>query len=284
MLFLLLAILGSALNGILLKWSSHRGRQPLVVIAANYLSASTIGWLFFWSGNPHPPSGVTVAMAGFGGFLWPAAFWVWQWGIAEYGLSVAATAARLSLLVPIAFAFLFWEEVLSTFTLAGMVCALCSLLLISPGQGKTSSFLDRQSVFYIFLLVISLGLLSLWLKVFNHYGPSEEHGLFVTLIFTFSIPFAWGYVKFRRLPIDRLSVRDGLLMGCSNFGAIYGLLLALGSPEFLGISAVVYTLHSVSVILLAVGAGVFFWKEHLTRLNYTGVGLAMLAVVLLQNG
>ena len=65
----------------------------------------------------------------------------------------------------------------------------------------------------------------------------------------------------------------------TNFMVIWRLLGALRSEAFRHHSAVAYTLHSVSVMLLVTLVGVGVWREQMSRRNWAGIGFAIAAAV-----
>ena len=74
----------------------------------------------------------------------------------------------------------------------------------------------------------------------------------------------------------------GQLLGITNSLVVVGLLEALRSETFVNHSAVAYSLHSVSVMLLGTLVGVGIWRERMSRRNWAGIGFAVAAVVALN--
>ncbi len=282
MTYLLLSIFCSFLNTFLIKMNETHGVNTTVVIAANYISAALLGWsLLLWEGIPGLDP-VTLVLGFGGGLLWPSTFLLLMRGIREYGLSLAGSAARLSLLVPVLFALLFLKEPLSWKTALGILAALAALMLISPLKKAQTGELDMSAFWFFPLMVFSLGCVTLWVNLFNTFGPAPQHFVFITLVFSFSLGWSWTYLLLRGIRVRKGAVGRGFFLGFSNFGMLYFLLESLRHPDFENASMIVYTLHSVMSIVLAGMAGVLVWKEPLNRFNYYGIVCAMLAVVLLN--
>ncbi|MEE2716786.1 MAG: hypothetical protein VX610_05100 [SAR324 cluster bacterium] len=282
MLFLALAIFGSVFNAAFVKWCESRKIDTVGVIASNYLSASLVGWAFVgWDGWP----GLSVETVGLGiggGLLWPGAFLMLRWGIQRYGLSLSLSASRLSLGIPVTFGVFFLDEPLTQWIVVGLGCTLLALWGLRPTSNPSIIGLDWRALGYFPVLMVTMGTVSLWTNLFNTWGPKPEHFLYVTLVFSFSLVFSLLTLAVWKRPVPLSSFLWGQLLGLTNFMVIGGLLGALRSELFIGHSAVAYTLHSVSVVLLGTLVGVGIWRERMSRRNWVGIGFAVAAVVVLN--
>ncbi len=290
---LILAILASFSIALLIKYNETHKARTEVVLASNYLSASAIGWavlLLNSSGSAIQEIGRETWLLGAGGaLLWPGAFFLMMWGVRRYGISLAGSVARLSLSVPVLFALLFLRERLAPATVLGVGCAFVAFLLLSPfrrahgvGAEAARERLDRQAVWYFPALVLIFGIVDLWVNLHHTVAPGRERFLFVVLIFSGAAACAWCAVALRRLRPDANAVIRGLLLGVPNFFSTYLLMEALRAPVFVGLSAIVYAIYSATGVVLAFVAGAVLWKEPLTGRNRLGVGLAVVAVVLMN--
>ena len=110
--FLMISIIAAFLNAAQIKHCEIQGWDARVVITSNYISASLMGWLFFGFGEDHQIDATSFWLGLGGGLLWPSTFLILMQGIRDYGLSLAGSSSRLSLLVPVLFAVVFLDEVL----------------------------------------------------------------------------------------------------------------------------------------------------------------------------
>jgi drug/metabolite transporter (DMT)-like permease len=284
MFFLILAILCSFTNSLLIKQNEDLGIDTRIVLASNYVSAVFLGWVLTLVNGVDGLSTQTLLLSGGGGILWPVSFYMLMWGIRQYGLSLAGAISRLSLSVPILFAVLFLREKVTPNTTWGIIFSFIAVLLLNPGKSDKSLSFDKYAVWFFPLLILIFGLVDGWVNVFNHLAPQTEKYLFITLTFTFSGIIAWIVVIARGININRTAVYRGLLLGVPNFLSTVFLLESLQTPFFSARSTVVYTLFSVSGVILAFGAGNIFWKEKLTKSNVLGVISAVAAIILLNTG
>jgi multidrug transporter EmrE-like cation transporter len=282
MTHLTLAVLSSFAISMLIKWNESSGARTPVVIAANYVSAAALGWLLVAISGFRAPGTVTLLFGLGGGLLWPAGFFLLMWGIRTYGMSLAGTACRLSLGVPVMFGLLFLQETLNGPTLVGLIATLAALLLFNPVRPGDLRRMDRRALWYFPFLAFFFGVVDLWVNLFNHMGPRGDHFLFVTFIFTFSGLVAWAAVGMARIRPDRKSVRRGLILGVPNFLTTFFLMESLKTELFVDQSAVAYTLYSVAGVVLAFAGGALLWRESVTRSNLVGAAVAAVAIVLLN--
>ena len=282
MIFLLISIVGAFLNAAQIKHYEIQGWDARVVITANYISASLLGWIFYAYGEDHQIDATTIWLGVGGGILWPSTFLILMQGIRDYGLSLAGSSSRLSLLVPVLFAVVFLDEILTFNTLMGILLALAALILMSKLKKADSGKLDLRALWFIPLMVFSLGCVNLWLNIFNHYGTPSQHHAFITLVFSFSLLFSIAYLYGYRIPVSKGAITRGILLGFSNYCMFFFLLQALRHEDFIDASAIAYTLHAVISIILVSSAGILIWKERLERSGYLGILLAISAVILLN--
>ena len=72
----------------------------------------------------------------------------------------------------------------------------------------------------------------------------------------------------------------GLILGLLNFGATYFLLLAMSHFE----SSVLFPTVNMSVVVLSALTGLILFHEKLSRVNWIGIGLAVLAILMITSG
>lgn len=282
MIYLVLAILSSLTNSILIKLNEVRRENTAVILASNYIIAMLLGWGFvFWQGMP-TLSGPTLWLGAGGGVLWPSTFFVYMWGIRHYGISLAGSIRRLSLLVPVLFAILFLQERLTILLAGGIMAAFFAFFLISPIRKKEVALFDQKALVYFPLLVLMFGVVELWVNLFNTLGNEAERFLFLALIFTFSLIFSWCFLWLRRMRVTKTAVFRGLILGFPNYLTTLFLLEALKNPFFQDRSAIVYSLYSVAGVLLAFIVGVTIWRERVPRTAVWGILAAITAIILIN--
>lgn len=286
MVYLLLTILSSFAVGVLSKINETAGINRTVVIASNYPVGAVFGLLvILLTGQPAP--GVTTLWLGLvGGLLWPGGFFVFMWGVKQFGMALPGMVGRLSLAVPVLFGLLFLNEPVTAPLILGLILTAAALSLFGTLKRSTlpANLPLWQALVYFPVLVLVFGLVSVWVNVFNTFAPADEYWSFLTLVYASSAVVSWSIVVLQRQPVTADAVWRGLLLGVPNFGSSYFLLLALTAPAFANNSAIAYTLSSLSVAVLTFLSGILIWREPTSRRRWIGAGLALLAIVLLNLG
>ena len=72
----------------------------------------------------------------------------------------------------------------------------------------------------------------------------------------------------------------GVVLGIVNFGSIYLIIRALNSDIFA--NSVLYGIVNIGIVSLSVLIGTVFFKEKLTKLNFIGVFLSIVAILMLS--
>src|SRR5215472_17993146 len=159
MIFLFLAILGSALIPVVFRAFSDWRVNVFWAIPVNYLTCVFIGAI--WGGD-----GLALIKIRSQPWLWIAIlqgvilavnFFLLAYTAQRAGVSVAALASRLSVAIPSLLAFLIYGDTLSVVKLAGLVAALISLYLCTGSAEKRTSLRLFSGRFLPLLVFFSFG-------------------------------------------------------------------------------------------------------------------------------
>ena len=277
MLFLILAVLSSAMVSIVMRVSSDRVSANLSMLAANYLICSFLGalygdfrlWLPQQAGFP-----VSVALGAVSGMLYLAGFVMLQQSVKRNGVVLSSVFMKLGLLVPIALSLVLFHEIPTLMQVAGFCIAIGAIILINwkkePTEGNISMGL-------IVLLLLGGGCDAMS-KVFEVYGEADlsEQFLFYTFAAAFLLCGAMVLRKGERPGVRELMF--GFLIGIPNFFSAKFLLLALASLP----AVVVYPSFSVATLLVVTLTGVAVFKERLSGRQWAAVGAIVVALILLN--
>jgi uncharacterized membrane protein len=118
-----------------------------------------------------------------------------------------------------------------------------------------------------------------------NYIPNPDLTIPVTLVMVLgamiagSCLFVYTSWKEQKLP-NKQTLIASVTLGVPNFLSFFLLILAL--TAFGNSGAFVYPIYNIGVILASSLIGILFFKEKLSLLNYTGLGIAFLAIVLIS--
>ncbi len=281
MIWLLPAALCSIGIALILKQSEAGGRDRLLLVGANYITASLLSFLFILP-RLRVPDGTTVALGAVTGIDYVLGFLVLAAGIARGPLAVPVTVMRLSVAVPIIASIALWAERPGGLQWAGLALGAVAILLfgfsLSGGRNRKGDGGGYWMLIVALFLVMGAG--DVLLKAFRELSPDVDRMTFTWILFTTAGIFAWLLIGVRRIRFDRRTFLLGLLLGVPNLFSTVFTLLALRSVP----ASIAFPFINLTVIA---GSGVFalfVWHERLGRLSVAGLALAAVALVLLPLG
>lgn len=287
--FLLLCILSSTGIFIIFKTIDKAGIPSFPVIVINYLTATLLGFLVN-AGEVTPDSirqSGWLSMSMTIGILFILMFFLIAYSSKKAGISVTTVASKMSVVFPIAFSMLLDPgDQLTLMKSAAIAMALCGVILTIYKPGNWN--MDRAVVFIPLLLFAGMGVVDSMVKLAQHrYVRDEDAALFSAILFFNA--FLSGLVVMIFYRKDNRQFRRGkvwawgLLLGTVNFGSIFFLVRALNyiSPSGAGMDgSVIFGANNISIVALCVLAGLLLFKEKLHGINWVGIVLSALALLL----
>lgn len=288
---MLLSILFSAYLGIIFAYF-HRHRIDIFqAIVFNYGTCVLTGSVML---GQFPIDATSISQPYFRwaiamGILFISVFNFIGFSSVKVGITITQSANRLSMVIPVVFSFLLYGETISWVKIIGIALALAAVILVSvkPNPIKTKS-LPLWEYLLPLILFISSGIIDTLTKyvqatflvneaISNTYLISGFFTAFVIGISVLLYQYAIGKRHFHY----RYLV-SGILLGVPNYFSIYFLVKALQSGV-LNSSAII-PINNIGVLFVVSLFGIFIFHEKLTRLNYLGLLLTLLAILLIFLG
>ena len=286
MFFLLISVLCSVCVGVLLKIATRRGLDAAQLVTWNYLAAAALAW-----GVLQPATDILTAatapwplLLGLGVAL-PAVFLFMARSLATAGIVRTDAAQRLSLLISLAAAFLWFGEVPTVWKLSGLGVGLVAIacLLARPAR---SLWAERSANAWPWLLATwaGYGVIDITLKTVAMGGTGTTAALGVSFVLAFVLML--GVLLWRQYRghtrITLVHLGTGLLLGGLNFANI---LTYIRAHQALSHSpATVFAGMNIGVVVLGTLVGVFVFDERTSRTNQLGLLLALVAIALIAFG
>lgn len=209
------------------------------------------------------------------------------------GMTATSLANNVSLVLPVlASLFLFNNEMkFDAVNYLGLGCAFVALILVSI-KSETAASASVQSVgvnggLLIIGVFLMYGITNTAINFLNlNYIPNPDLTIPVTLVMVLGAVvaglclFVYTLWKENKRP-NRQTLIASVTLGIPNFLSFFLLILAL--TAFGNSGAFVYPIYNVGVILVSSLTGILFFKEKLSPLNYTGLGIAFLAIILISH-
>ena len=276
MIYLILAIISSALVSVVMRISQRYARNNITMLAANYVMCTAAA--AFLAGGVIPTgegAALTMGLGSVCGVLYLLGFVLLQWNIQRNGVVLPATFQKLGVLVPTIAAVTIFGEPVRPLQMIGFAVAIGAILLMQPKgtSGKGGSFLPG-----LIALLLCGGLSDVMSKVFQTWG-NTDHGNFL-LVFTFLMALVLCLILcvVKKQSVTLPDILCGLALGIPNYMSARFLLWSLKDLN----AVVVYPSFSVGTIIAVTLVGVLCFREKLEKRKLIALGMILGALVLLN--
>ncbi|MCP5062788.1 MAG: EamA family transporter [Ignavibacteriae bacterium] len=120
MIELLLTIFSSASIAIILKLNSNRKGDTLLLLAGNYMSASIISLVLFYSDKNATSPNELVPFGIFLSILFVGSIFAFSKSVSYSGATLSTVSSRLSVFVPIILSILFYNDLPNYYQILGL--------------------------------------------------------------------------------------------------------------------------------------------------------------------
>ena len=280
MFYVFISIFCSVLVSILLKVAKRYEVNMVQAIPVNYVVAAS-ACLFIFKPSLSFPAESPLSTYALLGVLLPTIFIILAISVTKSGIVRTDIAQRLSLLIPLVAAFLLFGEPISNLKLIAIAVGIVAVLFSIPWKQNQES--ATYSWVYPLLVFIGMGIIDVFFKQLATLSEipftTSLFWVFVLALFVSLILLAYN----RLIKKEHLNLKNmifGIVLGAFNFGNI---LFYLKAHKALSTQpSIVFTSMNIGVIALGSLVGLWLFKEKLSRLNYIGIGLALLSIVLLS--
>lgn len=280
MLYLLLAMLGSAAMSLVLKAFRARKGNRYGIILGNYITCVLVGLLMMPDRSLLLHGSLSTLIFGvIGGFFFVAGLTAMQSSIQVNGAALTAAFGKLGLVVTLGVSILCFGERPGPMQLLGIALVFAALVLIHGGKAEKAA----GGSFALLLLVLLFGGGGdVMAKIFEQLGGEGEGTLYFFWLFLtaglLAALLAWRETRLTGLKLLPGELAAGVLVGLPNYFSSLLLLLALERMPAL----VVYPAASTGTILLVTLLSALLFREKISRRQCTGLALILAALVLLN--
>jgi drug/metabolite transporter (DMT)-like permease len=292
-LYLTLYVISSSIFGLCIKWMHVRGTEDVITAGAiNYIVAALIiGPWCFLDGQQTGDVPAIVSGTSMGAVYFTAYFFV-IWCVRVVGVSSTSVVSVLSMLIPIVFAALVWGDQPSLLQSAGITLALVSLILIGikPKKQSTAKVTDSDVVAeknfsWVPTLILGgffllCGLSRVAQEAFKHVSPIDQKPTFLLAAFLAAGVPASIVLLWRRRKILPMELFIGFLMGVTNGSQVW---LTLRTLDYLE-GFIFFPVSSAGTIIFTMFVAVLFLQERISRRAMIGIGVAVVALVMMNLG
>ena len=275
MIYLILAIISSALVSVVMRLSQRFSRNNMTMLAANYVMCTAAA--MFLAGSPIPTgedSSLTIILGCVCGVLYLLGFVLLQWNIRRGGVVLPATFQKLGVLVPTIAAITIFGETPRLTQLLGVGTAVAAIIFMQGRTGKA----EKSNLPGLLALLLCGGLSDVMSKVFETWGNPAHGDCFLVFTFLVALVLCVGLCAAKKQSITWADVLCGLALGVPNYMSARFLLWALKEVP----AVVVYPTFSVGTIIAVTLAGVLAFREKVGKRKLIALGMILGALVLLN--
>ncbi len=285
MIYLILSIVVSILFGISFKLIAINKINAFQTIIVNYIIAGSLGFITTKS-NVTPLNAYEQPWFYFAlglGIVFICSLFVIAETTAKLGISVAQVANRMSVVVPITIAILLYGDSLNISKVIGIILAIAAVYLVSHKQNSDT---PQQKNWWLFPLIIFIcsGIIDSTINYTQRNLLSDDNfDAFLSTIF--STAFVFGIIVLmyqliiKKEKFQLKSIPAGIILGIINYGTMFFIIKALNS-KILEPSAL-FPINNLSILTLSTIISVIVFKEKLSKKNWLGIGLSLMAILIL---
>lgn len=282
MLFLVSGILCNIAILLIVRGFKRYEVEAFPAIVVNYFVAASLslfftssGGIFFSASHLWLPSLVL-------GVLFVSVFYLISLTTERIGISVASVANKMSVVIPVALAFLLYGDSITWLKITGIVLALLSVVFVSlraeDATAKKGSWLLPAAVFLGSGIIDSLVNFAQKRIVQSPDETACLTGLFFAAAGTVGLAaFVIFYPK-RHINYKRV-IAGGIILGTPNYFSIYLIMHAIGDNVLQ--SSVLYPVVNVGVVLGSTLGALLLFGEKLSWKNWLGICMSVLAITLI---
>lgn len=281
MLFILSIVLLSSAIFVAFKLFIRYKIDNFQAITVNYLIASIFGILI--TGNQFNYSEIVskawLPYAALIGFIFIFTFVLFAFSSQKAGVAITAVFSKMSVVIPVIAGVFLYAETLNALKVLGIVSSLAAFVLIFYKKDK--SRIKLAVIILPIIIFFANGFIDTLLKYVEFNYISNDYSLFLTIIFIISLFFGiiisvYRYTKSRKA-ISLQTIIGGSILGLLNYGTTYFMLKAMSLYQ----SNVLFPVQNVGIVMLSALFGLFLFREKLNPINWAGIFLSILAILLI---
>lgn len=283
MIYLVLSVVFATSLFVIFKYFEIFKVDTLKAIVVNYIVAFVLG--FVLSENAisitEIPSQPWFGGALFLGLLFVSIFFVMALTAQRNGVSVVSVAGKMSVVIPIIFGVILYNESLPFVKIIGILLAIVAVYLASVKEDSEKH--EKAGLLLPVILFLGSGTIDTTLKyVQNNYVAENEVAIFSGSLFGFAAFFGLLIliVKTIKKPesFGMKNLVAGIILGVPNYYSIVFLIKALQTKGFE--SSTLFTINNVGIVVVSTIVGLILFKEKFSLKNKIGILLAVTGIVL----
>ncbi|RLD52584.1 MAG: hypothetical protein DRJ05_17320 [Bacteroidetes bacterium] len=251
-------------------------------ITINYLVASGFGFLsevgnFKFSDIPGQPWFYTSLIVG---VTLIVAFHLFALSAQYAGVAITAISSRMSVIIPVSLGFIIFGDTATFFKITGIILALAAFYLTFK-KDKPVIKNTGYALLPLFLF-LAVGTNDSMMKVAEHYFIIDDFVVFLATAFGVALFLGIiGLIAQKKRNREVFAIKNiiaGIILGLLNW---FSTLYFLKGLDIFQVSFFV-PVFNVGVVALSAITGYLVFKERLSKQNWIGIALAIMAIILIE--
>jgi drug/metabolite transporter (DMT)-like permease len=204
---------------------------------------------------------------------------------AKAGVGKTAMANRLNVIIPVVFSIIYFSEPLPAIKIISIILGIIALALSVMKKDKGQPTGSGENYYFLLFLIFFVGGATdafLGLVQDEMLNDTNQMNFFIA---NFLTAFLGGLifstvkgtkVKFYFKP---RSLGMALALSVSNFLAFFGFINGLGKSGLA--ESEFFTTLNIGIVVFTILWGLLLFRERYSRTNWTGIGLAIVSIILL---
>ena len=206
------------------------------------------------------------------------------------GVAVTSVANKLSLVIPFLFSLYLYNEEGTIMKIAGIILALVAVFMTCYRESEVSRRQkSNRHIFYLvpFFLFIGSGLLDTMIKYVEYKFLNESNkndylisAFFMAAVIGILMLIAQRFTTEKRIEMKAIAM--GIAIGIPNYFSLWCLIRVL--KFYHGNSSAIIPINNMGIVLFSSLVAWWLFKEKLSKVNWAGVLLSVIAICLIAYG
>lgn len=267
------------------KAFSHFNIPTFPALLSNYFTAGS--WCLYYGNESlsalvHRPEQPWFELTFLLGLLFIIVFYATALTAQKVAVSVSVVAGKMSVVIPVLFAWYMWDGMLNWVSWVGIIGALVSVIFTTRRKEKSKL---SGGFIWLFPAVVFFGS-GIVDSALNYLQHGHKGDLNAPLGTIFYLAFLWGALALIGIGISKKKLEfplrawvGGFVLGTLNYVSTLTLLIALKSQILP--STLLFPVANVGIVVLATLGAILLFREKLSKLNFLGVGLSVLFILII---
>lgn len=195
------------------------------------------------------------------------------------GVAITAVFGKMSVIIPVIAGIFLYNESLNSLKILGIISTIAAFILIF--YKKERSKIRWSIILFPIILFFGNGFIDTILKYIEYHFIRGDYILFLSVVFIIAFIMALfiSMIKYARTKktFSIQTIIGGSILGLLNFSTTYFLLIAMTQFQ----SNVLFPIQNVGIVMLSALFGLILFREKLSMINWLGILLSIMAILLI---